>query len=179
MAPTVTSPAAPFDAQVFFGTTTTGPNSGSPSILTGTAWNRSDVTLTSAQILALLTVPIALVPAPGVGYWVNPLYFILRYIGGSVAYTDAGGAVSIGNASGATTLALASNAIFLVTVSPNTRKQYVSYNLGVVGTGFTDTAANPPLSDNAALSISKATNNFAAGNGTMHITTYYTIETTV
>ncbi len=180
MAPTVTAPAAAFDGQTFFGTTSAGPASPSSGLLGGVAWNRADVTLTSAQILALFTTPVALVPAPGVGFWINPLYLILRFIGGGVAYLDAGGgAVSIGNPSGSTTLALASNAIFLVTVSPNTRKQYISYNLGVVGTGFTDTAANPPLSDNAALNIFKATGNFTAGTGTMHVTTYYSVESTV
>jgi hypothetical protein len=178
MAVTATSPAAPFDGQTFFGLTTAGPNASSPGTLQGTVWNRVDVTLTSAQILALQTTAVPLVPAPGVGFWISPQYYILRLIAGSAAYTDAGGAVSIGNATGANTMALASNAIFTVTTSPNTRKQFTYANTGAGGTGLTDTAANPPASDNAALQISKVTNNFAAGNGTMHITVYYTIETT-
>jgi hypothetical protein len=136
-----------------------------------------DVTLTSAQILALQTGAITLLPAPGVGFWYNVRRIIMRYIGGSVAYTDAGGAVSFG--AGTLTMALASNNIFLTTVSPNTRKQVVDFAAAAVGVGVIDTAANPPTEDNAAFTISKATNNFAAGNGTMHISLDYTIETTL
>lgn len=130
-----------------------------------------DMTLTSAQILALLGTPVAVLPAPGaVGWTIVPQEFIMRLLAGNAAYTDVGGAVSfsIGSAS----QALASNAIFLVTVAPNRAIQRV------IGFAATDTAGNPPSDDNAPLNISKVTNNFAAGNGTMHITTYYTIDTT-
>lgn len=177
MAPTVTAPAAPFDAQSFFSTSQVVGTGGQQNQFTVIPWLRSDVTLTSAQILALLGTPITLVAAPGVGFFIMPQFVIMRYIGGTVAYTDAGGAVSIG--AGTMTVALAANTIFLTTVSPNTRKQVLPYTSAVLGTGVTDTAANPPTSDNAAVTISKVTNNFAAGNGTMHVTVYYTIETTV
>ena len=74
------------------------------------------------------------------------------------------------------TVALAANAIFLVTVSPNRRIQVVDFYAAAAGTGVTGTAANPPTEDNAPLTISKATNNLAAGNGTCHITVYFTTE---
>lgn len=178
MAPTVTVPASPFDGQTFFGVSQAvaagGQQTPIPSVV---SLLRSDVTLTSAQILLLLSVPISLVAAPGVGSYINPWFIVMRYIGGTVAYTDAGGAVSIG--AGTLTTALSANTIFLTTVSPNTKKQVLFPFAAAVGAGVLDTAANPPTEDNAALTISKVTNNFAAGNGTMHITTYYTIETTV
>jgi hypothetical protein len=98
----------------------------------------------------------------------------MRLLAGSAAYTDAGGAVSL--SVGSITVALASNAIFLVTTSPNRRTQILDFAAAAAGTGLTGTAGNPPTEDNAAFTISKATNNFAAGNGTMHITIYYTIE---
>lgn len=177
MAPIATAPAAPFDGQTVFGITQAGLNNATPAGLTGLAMQRVDVTLTSAQILALLTVPVVLVPAPGVGFWINTIFVVMRFIGGTVAYTDAGGAVSIG--AGTLTTALAANTIFLVTVSPNSRKQVIFPWAAAIGAGVIDTAANPPTADNAALAISKVTNNFAAGNGTMHVTTYYTIESTL
>jgi hypothetical protein len=135
----------------------------------------SEITLTSAQILLLQTTPVTLVGAPGVGFWINAIFVVMKLIAGAAAYTDAGGAVSLGG--GGITVALASNAIFLVTVSPNTRKQVIFPAAAAVGVGITEAAGNPPTSDNAAFAISKATNQFAAGNGTMRITTYYTIET--
>jgi hypothetical protein len=130
------------------------------------------VTLSSAQLLALLGTPVNIVNAPGLAGWmINPAQFIMRLLGGSVAYTDVGGAVSF--AIGSASQALANNNIFLTTVSPNRAIQRIS------GFAGTDTAANPPTDDNAPLTISKITNNLAAGNGTMHITCYYTVEPSV
>lgn len=179
MAPVATAPAAPFDLQSFFGVTPVVGAGGQQSPITGTlALLRADLTLTSAQILALFTTAVQLVAAPGVGFWICPYMVIMRLIGGSAAYVDGGGgAVSIG--AGTMSIALASNAIFLVTVSPNTRKQVIPLYAAAVGVGNTDTAANPPTEDNAALTISKATGNFTAGTGTMHISVYYTIESTL
>lgn len=132
----------------------------------------SDFVLSSAQILALQTTPVTLIPAPGVAGWmIIPQEFILRLIGGGAAYTDVGGAVSF--VIGSATQALANNNIFLVTVSPNRAIQRI------VGFAATDTAGNPPTDDNAPLNISKATNQFAAGTGTMKITTYYNIDTSL
>jgi hypothetical protein len=129
-----------------------------------------DVVLSSAQLLALLGTAVTIVPAPAAGFRIVPLYFKIIYTGGSVAYTDAGGAVSFN--AGTMSYPLASNAIFLVTVSPNRRAQ------DFVSPGGTDTAANPPTDDGAALTISKATNNLAAGNGTAKITCYFVVEPT-
>lgn len=136
-----------------------------------------DVVLTSAQILALQTGAITLISAPGVGFHIVPHYVKMIFTGGSVAYTDAGGAVSF--AVGSQAVALASNAIFLVTVTPNRRIQNLAVLAAAVGVGVTGTAANPPTEDAAPLTIAKITNNFAAGNGTMKLTIYYTIEPTV
>jgi hypothetical protein len=138
----------------------------------------ADITLTSAQILALFTGAITLIPGPSTGWMIVPRTIILRLIAGSAAYTDAGGgAVSFALGSGISA-ALANNNIFLVTTSPNRRFQAFDWLAGAAGTGLTDTAANPPAEDGAALTIAKATGNFAAGNGTMHITIYYSIEPT-
>lgn len=131
----------------------------------------TSTTLSSAQILALQTTPVALVPAPGVGFTIIPILIVIKFFGGTVAYTDAGGAVQFTN--GSMLAALASNAIFLVTATPNRRIQSFPWP------GATDTAGNPPSDDNAALNIQKVTNNFAAGNGTATILTwYYVVPTT-
>jgi hypothetical protein len=127
-------------------------------------------TLSSANILALLGTPITLIPAPGVGFRIVPLVIQIVFLGGGVAYTDAGGAVSF--SAGSMSQALASNAVFLVTISPNRAIQQIG------SFSASDTAGNPPTDDNAALVISKVTNNFAAGTGTAKITVQYLILAT-
>jgi hypothetical protein len=118
----------------------------------------------------LLGTPISLVPAPGVGFTVVPIAITIVFFGGTIAYTDAGGAVSfsIGSAS----QALASNSIFTTAASPNKQIQRIA------GFAATDTSGNPPTDDNGALTISKSTNNFAAGNGTAKLIVHYAIAPT-
>jgi hypothetical protein len=153
-----------------------GPSSGAaatPAFRSLVAQDLPNVTvvLSSAQILALLGTPVQLVPAQGVGFSIIPTMIVIKFFGGGVAYTDAGGAVQFTN--GSMSVALGSNAIFLVTVSPNRRLQSFPWP------GATDTAGNPPSDDNAALFISKLTNNFAAGNGTATVLVwYYVVPTT-
>ena len=130
---------------------------------------RADITLTSAQILAMQTGAITLIPAPGAGLMIVPLSILIRMLGGT-QYTDAGGAVSF--SVGTMTTPLAANTIF---TGPNGATQRSQQTIMFAGTS---TAAAPPTNENAALTISKITNNFAAGTGTCHITVYYTVETT-
>lgn len=170
MAPPFTPAAQPATWNTLVG------GQGGPSFATGPqpciGMQVVDQTLTSAQLLALFTTPVTVIPAPGLTGWtIIPQEFILRLIGGSAAYTDTGGAVSY--SIGSATQALASNAIFLTTVSPNRAVQRV------VGFAATDTAGNPPTDDNAPLNISKATANLAAGTGTFHHTVYYTVDTSI
>lgn len=132
---------------------------------------RVTVDLTSAQLLALDGTPVQIVPAPGAGLRIVPLLTMIHMIGGTVAYTDAGGAVSLN--AGSASYALTDNNIFLVTVAPNKRTLTMGF------AEVLDTAANPPTTDNAPLTISKATNNLAAGNGTARVTAYYFVEPSV
>jgi hypothetical protein len=152
-----------------------GPSSGSAALPTFRSLVAQDlpnvsVSLSSAQILALQTTPVTLVAAQGVGFSIIPTMIIIKFSGGGIAYTDAGGAVSFSN--GSMSASLASNAIFLVTTSPNRRIQSFPWP------GATDTAGNPPSDDNAALTISKATNQFAAGNGTATVLVWYYVIST-
>lgn len=130
---------------------------------------RTDIVLTSAQILALQSTPVTLIAAPGAGLMLVPETIILRMLGGT-QYTDAGGAVSF--SVGTMSTALAANTIV---TGPNGATQRSQQILAFVGTS---TAAAPPTNENAALTIQKATNNFAAGTGTLHITIFFTVETT-
>lgn len=128
---------------------------------------RSDITLTSAQILALQTTAVTLVPAPGPGLMICPETIILRMSGLTAAYTDAGGAVSF--SIGTMSAALAANTIVTGPTNGQRSQQIFAFS-------GTSTAAAPPTNENAALTISKATNNFAAGSGTLHITVFYSVE---
>ncbi len=130
---------------------------------------RQVISLTSAQILALQTTAVTLIPAPGPGLMIVPEAFIIKVQGLTAAYTDAGGAVSFNV--GTMTTALAANTIFTGPTNGQRSQQIVSF-------AGTSTAANPPTNENAALTISKATNNFAAGSGTATITVFYSIEQT-
>lgn len=173
MAPTATAPAAPFDAQTFFGVTEPVQAGGTQSPFTGVAPSRTDTLLTSAQILTLLGTPVILVAAPGVGFQIVPLQIIIRFIGGSIAYTNAGGAVNV--KVGATMLQALTEQ-FITTVSPNRTVGVISF---AGAAELQSSAANPPDSDNAAMTMNKITNNYAAGNGTARVTVFYYIEATV
>jgi len=138
------------------------------SRLTETDIRRASIELTSAQILALNGTPITLVPAPGVGYRIVPINCLIDFFGGGVAYTNAAGFPEL--LCGSAAYVFTDAAGFLVTVSPNRRHQSMYF------AEVSDTAANPPTSENAPLTFSKATGEFAAGTGTARVTVYYTIE---
>jgi hypothetical protein len=129
---------------------------------------RTDITLTSAQLLALLGTPVTIIPAPGAGLMICPETIIIRLIGGT-QYTDVGGAVSF--SVGTMSAALAANTVFTGPTAGQRSQQVFAFS-------GTSTAANPPTNENAPLTISKATNNLAAGTGTCHITVFFSIETT-
>jgi len=160
--PPVYQPPVPFSQNISVGAAG-GPFAG---------YQVTDANLTSAQILALQTTPVALVAAPGVGFTITPHLAIVRFIAGSIAYTNAGGAMSltVGGTNGLNQT-LASS--FITAVSPNYTNEVVNFaGVGIAAGG------NPPANENAALQITKATNQFLAGNGTAHVTMYYTIEPT-
>jgi hypothetical protein len=133
---------------------------------------RLSVGLTSAQLLALFTTPVTIVPAPGVGFTIVPTVIVITFVGGSVAYLNGGGGASSFTLGGLSLAVGGAEAIWLVTVSPNRKQQVLPW------AGTTDTAASPPAEDNAPLQLSKATANFTAGNGVAQVTAYYTIEPT-
>jgi hypothetical protein len=132
---------------------------------------RASIDLTAAQILLLLGTPVVLVAAPGVGFQIVPFCIIVHFFGGSIAFTNAGGAVNV--KVGATMLQALTEQ-FITTVAPNRTMGVIAF----APTELQSSAANPPDTDNAALTINKITNNYAAGNGTARVTAFYTIEPT-
>ena len=136
-----------------------------------------DVTLSSAQCLALFTTAVTIVPAPGItGWMIVPRTLILRMLAGAAAYVDGGGGAISFTVGANISAALANNNIILVTTAPNRRTQMLDFLASAAGAGITGTAGNPPTEDNAPLNIGKATANPTTGNGTLHITAYYTVE---
>lgn len=132
---------------------------------------RSEVTLTSAEILALEATPVTIVPAPGAGLMIVPHRMVIKFIGGSVAYTNGSSGVSKFTVGDTVQNIGGSEAIWLVTVAPNKRVQILPW-------ASTGTAGNPPTEDNAPLQIAFGTADLAAGNGIAEIVAYYHIEPT-
>lgn len=157
----------PFPGDRLFGRNTA--TAGGPAIQSALGFSVVKVTLTSAQILALQTTAVTLVAAPGALSWYVPVLAIINFQGGSVAYTDAGGAVSISVGSWSSNIT--NNNVFTGTAS---LRNHASYEL----TGIA-TAAATPTNENAAITISKTTNNFAAGNGTASIVLYFNVHDSI
>ena len=164
--PTLTP--ALFPNEVVFATNS-APSTGTGPSYPGRGFNVAKVTLTSAQILALETGAITLLPAPGTGLWIAPSRIMINMKAGSAAYTDAGGAVSF--SVGSMTAALGANTVFTAAAN-DTNHQVFDF-------AATATAAAPATNENAAMTISKATNNFAAGNGTCSIVIEFTIQDSI
>lgn len=158
----------PFPGDRLFGRNTAVTNG--PAIQSALGFSVVKVTLTSAQILALNTTPITLVAAPGAGEWYVPVLLVINFQGGTVAYTDGGGgAVNI--AVGSWSSNITNNNVFTGTAS---LRNHASYEL----TGIA-TAAATPTNENAAITITKATGNFAAGNGTASVLLYFNVHDSI
>jgi hypothetical protein len=54
------------------------------------AFQQATVTLSSAQLLALHSTPVQIVPAPGVGFYIAPSYYYMQLHFGTVAYAGSG-----------------------------------------------------------------------------------------
>lgn len=120
------------------------------------------VSLTSAEILALNTTPKTLIPAPGEGRLIQPLFVTLRYnYGGSNYVTNTTLQVRYDGVSGNTCTSA------ILTNSNNA--------IGRTAAGFAGTFADPL--ENVALVVDVPTGNPASGNGTLDVYITFTVIT--
>lgn len=122
-------------------------------------------TLSSAQILALSTVPVSLVPAPGAGLTIVVEKIVFNFAATSTQYAN-GGTVEFRytNASGAIVTGSAGIA--------NTVIQSASTSITILGG---NSATNVVGVANAAIVVDNASAPFITGTGTATVTVYYSI----
>lgn len=161
MAPVPTAVPAPADGQTTFGTTSVG-STPQPGAARGMAFNRSKISISSAQLLALFTTPQEIVPAPGPGFMIVPYVVLAKLIFGTTAYTTAGHAISanIGTTTASLGDVLAQAADAEVSVP-------MSLTLGA-----------RTIVDNVAMLLKIATANPTLGDGTLIVEVLYNIFAT-
>lgn len=123
----------------------------------------ASVTLTSAQVLAIFTTPVTIVPAPGAGLAIVPVFVAYNYTFGGTAYTDGGGnlQLQIGTipAFGAfATVGFWDQAVSKITVQTTQRS-----------------VQNVSAWANKAMQVSQNTANPTGGNGTVTVTVAYMV----
>lgn len=167
----VTMPSvAPIAGQVMTATGPTAATWQTPSI----TFQQVTVTLTSAQLLALSTTPITLVPAPGVGFYVFPTYYTMQYHFGGTAYTSPATTNDCyflyGNPPEVNPTNLIALYNWAATASGIIKATASCTFIGICGEGLTPytTVGNAPVTFSAP-------NALGAGNGTLTITLNYSI----
>jgi hypothetical protein len=125
------------------------------------------VAVTSAQILALHTAPLSLIPAPGAGkallyHWMTH-QFIYPASGG-VQYTGGGAVTPVYH--GATADLSGTGGVAAATIQA-----------AVSDTKFLPAIAAADVTTNVGIDLEAATANFAAGNGTIVVELCYSIVT--
>ena len=122
------------------------------------------ITLTSAQILTLHTVPVLVIAAAGAGMGIFPYKIVANYIAGATAYTDGGGGLGLTNGSGG------GNALQIINATAGFWDQATSQ---VVHSGAPVRAGQAVSSiANTAIYIEQDTANPTLGTGTLKLTIY-------
>jgi hypothetical protein len=147
---------------------TTGTFTQAPNLI-----RTAQVVLTSAQILTLGTVPVQIIPAPGAGQMIVPMFATYKLVYNSVRYTVSADnfALTVGTAT--TTNAFQVDSLF-GTVGFLDQAQS-AYMAGDIATGVSTLASvtNAPL----MLTTVSGTNSASAGNSTVVVTVQYYVQT--
>jgi hypothetical protein len=159
--PGPTGPTGPAGAA----STVTGPTG--PTGPASTVVRQVAVSLSSADILALNTTPVTIVPAPGVGFWIKPIMVVFNVSTGSTLYSGGTSANLYYTNSSGSSIGTAVTTAFTGGVGNTTKMQLFTLNTSV-------TYATPSLLDNAPLVIT-ATTAFTTGNGTAVVVIDYLV----
>jgi hypothetical protein len=127
------------------------------------------VSLSSAQLLALHTSPVTIVPAPGTGNVVVPLAWALAYTYGSTTYvsSDSGPILSWNNTTSPEASSFDITLNFLLTQT--------SSQFGFVSGLESGNTGAPSAFNNQPLLLGNVTSNMTTGNGTAKLTVWYSI----
>lgn len=122
-------------------------------------------TITSAQILASFTAPIALVPAPGAGIALEPIAVAVKLHFGTAAYVGANNLVaSVGAPANGHSIEACSSTTLDAAVDT------IEENVGATQT----TPAGPAADfENQPINLSTLTANPTVGDGTLTVTVFY------
>jgi hypothetical protein len=131
-----------------------------------------DVTISSAQLLALHSSPVQLLPPPPAGTFINPLRVVVRYNYGGTAYAGTVGVLQLIMGTAAPL-----NGVLATLNTANIGATASSVEVTGLSTAPVS-AAPPPAStfDGQALNIWHTTGNATTGNGTLRVTVYYSTE---
>lgn len=141
-------------------------------------WQVAGMTLTSAQILALNSTPVTLIPAPATGYFLMPQYAVLRYDYGGTAYAGTTGVLQFLVGTANIDPATASGALLTFSTA-NIGATASSIETVTLVTASASSAAPPTTALAAqAMTVQLSAANATTGNGTLHITVFYNTEPT-
>lgn len=125
--------------------------------------------LTNAQILALNTTAVQILPAPGAGYFYNIIKATLVNENAGVAYAS-GGVITVGYGPTSGLVQALSGTIAATFLTSPTVSQVIQL------AGVNLASSTESTYDNQPIFINAATGNFTTGTGTLKVSLTYTIE---
>jgi len=153
---------------------------------TGTSWvsaiQTARITVPSADLLS--TARITIVPAPGAGFFISPIYALFIFKAGSAAYTSSAGqfgGIGCGPAAGSTDWAEIDGAGFLDSTVEEVTTAFGASNTTFVpvGSNYTTTGPTGAMTessiDNLPLGFQMSAALTGGGNGTLDIVVWYMV----